>query len=230
MELDPAVAEVERRCPACRALVSVDAEWCGQCFASLSMPQAPGRPDVGLAPAATAVTPSRGEPKADGSPERIASAAAAWPCPICDHANPIHADICQVCGTTFASLMRRDEAPVRIEPKEALAYSLLLPGLGHYKMRRAADGVARGVLVLVMFAMALLVFLSGVRTGVLFTVFAMFMALALAGYGGTAYEAHRIARGGEPLVSARTLLWGTVLVIIVSVALLALSVVTVTRQ
>ncbi|HEX7464704.1 MAG TPA: hypothetical protein VF382_07420, partial [Actinomycetota bacterium] len=31
----------ERRCPDCGALVAIDADWCGQCYASLIGPQMP---------------------------------------------------------------------------------------------------------------------------------------------------------------------------------------------
>jgi hypothetical protein len=49
-------------------------------------------------------------------------------------------------------------------------------------------------------------------------------------YLGSAAEAYRIAEGGSPFVSARALLWATVALVMLSVALLAMSVVTVNSR
>ena len=49
----PRVSHVERRCPNCNALVSEDADWCGQCFADLrrSPPPPPAPPVAAEEPA-----------------------------------------------------------------------------------------------------------------------------------------------------------------------------------
>ena len=220
----------ERRCPDCGALASPDAEWCGQCFRSLREPDP--EPDPVPAPVpgpATAVT--HGEPQdavTSADPDRLG--APTWPCPACGNANPIELDACAVCGTTFASLMRQDEAPPTVDPKDALSASLLYPGLGHRKVGRGLDGLARGVLFTVLAAMAITVYVSGVGSSGTFGVFALFLGGALAVYLGSAYEAYRLAEGEGPLVSSRALLWATVVVIIVSVMLLAVSLVTAARQ
>ena len=60
--------------------------------------------------------------------------------------------------------------------------------------------------------------------------FALFLGAALLVYVGSAFEAYRLAEGGQPFVSSRALLWATVVVIIGSVLLLAVSVVTVARR
>ena len=147
-----------------------------------------------------------------------------WPCPACDNANPIELDACALCGTSFATLMRRDEAPPEVEPKDALAWSLIYPGLGHRKVGKGVDGLARGVLFTMLAAMVLTIVISGVTSAGLFGVLALFLTMALVVYVGSAYEAYRLAEGGSPLVSARTLLWATVGVIMTSVVLLALTV------
>jgi hypothetical protein len=131
-----------------------------------------------------------------------------------------------VCGTTFASLMRQDEAPPRVHPKDALSASLLFPGLGHRKVGRGLDGLARGVLFVVLTAMAATVFVSGVGSASTFGVFALFLGAALLVYFGSAWEAYHMADGGRAIVSSRALLWATVAVILASVMMLALSVVT----
>jgi hypothetical protein len=154
----------------------------------------------------------------------------AWPCPVCGNRNAIALDACAVCGTPFAALMRQDEERPRVEPKDALAWSLIFPGLGHRKVGRGIDGLARGVLFGMLFSMAILTGLSGIRSGMLFGLFALFMGLALVVYAGSAWEAYHLAEGGEPIVSARALLWATVGVILLSVVVLALTVVTAVRR
>ncbi len=153
-----------------------------------------------------------------------------WPCPTCGEANAIELDACAVCGTTFAALMRQDEIPPHVEPREALVASLQFPGLGHKKAGRAMDGLARGALFGVLAVMALVVLLSGVDTPASLGVLALFLGGALVVYGGSAWEAHHIADGGEPLVSSRALLWATVGVILGSIMLLAVSVVSVAKR
>lgn len=221
----------ERRCPDCGALVSADADWCGQCFASLAEPPPmPGRQPVGTtaasgtAPAGTASETARGvEPAADRP-------APTWPCPACGNANAIALESCAVCGTSFAALMRQDERPAPVEPKDAFAWSLVFPGLGHRKVGRPLDGLARGVLFVLLFAMAVLIAMAGISTPLVFGMFALFMGMALLVYLGSAYEAYRMAEGGRAFVSSRHLLWATVVVIMLAVVMLAMSVVTVTRR
>jgi hypothetical protein len=72
--------------------------------------------------------------------------------------------------------------------------------------------------------------LSGVSNASVFGVVVLLLGSALAIYLGSAIEAYRIADGGAPIVSARALLWATVALIMVSVALLAMSVVTVNSR
>ncbi len=223
-----------QRCPDCGALVSEDADWCGQCFRSLKAPA----PEPELDPEPVAVTRlptvppapvapvSGAEVARDGTPMPDAPGAApTWPCPACENANPIELDACAVCGTSFASLMRQDEPAPQVEPKDALAWSLIFPGLGHRKVGRGLDGLARGVLFAMLAAMTVIIVASGVTSGGLLGVLLLFMTMALVVYLGSAYEAYRIAEGGTPLVTARALLWATVGVIMVSVVLLALTVV-----
>lgn len=215
----------ERRCPECGALASPEAEWCGQCFRSLLEPETTPEP---VAAGAAASAPAAAGVTAD--PETGARRAPTWPCPACDNENALELDACAVCGTTFASLMRQDEAPPRVDPKEALSASLLYPGLGHRKVGRGLDGLARGVLFTVLAAMAITVFVSGVESPGILGVFSLFLGAALLVYLGSAWEAYRMADGGHPLLSSRALLWATVVVIIASVMVLAVSVVTVARR
>jgi hypothetical protein len=166
------------------------------------------------------------EPATTGPPPSglTATTAATWACPACGHDNAIGLDACEVCGTTFAAMMRQGEARPEVEPTTALMYSLALPGLGHTKMGMGIDGVARGVLVIVLLTMTVLLFLTGTHSGPLLTIFVMFLVLTIVVYLGTALEAYRIADGGQAFISPKAMLWGTVAVIMVSISLLALSI------
>ena len=206
--------EEEARCPNCHALVSADAEWCGQCFTSLRAPDP--EPDPSPAPSGA---PTAGRP-----------GAATWPCPACGTDNPIELDVCAVCGTPFAQLLRQEEERPTVSPRDAFLWSLTFPGVGHAKIGRAADGIARGTLFVLTFGLALVIVLSGVSTPPVFAVVVLLLLSAMVLYLGSAAEAYRMAEGGSPFVSARTLLWATVALIMVAVSLLALSVVTVSRS
>ena len=85
--------------------------------------------------------------------------------------------------------------------------SLLFPGLGHRRVGRGLDGLARAVLFTLLAAMAATMLLSGVSSPVMFGVAALFVVGAVLVYAGSAWEASHIAEGGQPVVSSRTLLW-----------------------
>jgi ribosomal protein L40E len=200
----------ERRCPSCSALVSEDAEWCGQCFTSLRAKTSDPEPAGTLAPIA--------EPaKAGGG--------ATWPCPACGESNPIELDACRVCGTPFAQLFREPTVPPTISPRDAFLWSLTFPGVGHAKAGRTGDGVARATLFVLAFGLTLVIAFSG-ATGPLRAVVILLLVSSLTVYLGSAYEAYRIADGGDPLVSSRALLWTTVVFVMLSIGLLTASVFT----
>jgi len=117
-----------------------------------------------------------------------------------------------------------------VSPRDAFLWSLTFPGIGHAKAGRAPDGIARGTLFVLTFGLALVIVLSGVSNAPVFAVMALLLVSALALYLGSAAEAYRIADGGSPFVSARTLLWATVALIMISVSLLATAVVTVNSR
>lgn len=208
----------ERRCPSCDALVSADAGWCGQCFASLAR-----EPSVAETSIAAGDPPNLDEVLS-------AETQAGWPCGVCGARNPIDADSCQTCGTPFAALMREETERPDVAPKDAMAWSLLFPGLGHRLVGRPTDGFARGVTFGLAFGMALLVGVAGVRSGPALGVFLVLLLTGLTVYVGSAFEAHRLASGGDLLVPSRVLMWVLVGVIFLSIALLALAVVTATRR
>jgi ribosomal protein L40E len=210
----------ERRCRTCGALVADDATWCGQCYSPLTEEARAPEPAHAVGTVGGSETPTAASE--GGEPF--------WPCPTCRSRNPIAADVCTVCGTPFSQLFREDEAErPSVEPRDALAWSLVFPGLGHRKLGRPLDGLARGVLFGVAFLFAILTGL-GANNPLLFAVFVLFLVVGLGVYALSAYEAYRMAQGGAVLVGSRVLLWALVLVIFLAVALLAVSAVSSTRQ
>jgi hypothetical protein len=163
-------------------------------------------------------------------PSRVDAKDPTWPCPTCDHANAIDRETCEVCGTPFAALMRMDERPPEVDPTTALLWSLAFPGLGHRKVGRPIEGLARGVLFTMLAGMALLVAIAGTSTGMLSALLGLFAILALLVYVVSAFEAYRLALGAEPLVSARALMWATVAVVMLSVLMLAVSVIAAAKR
>jgi double zinc ribbon protein len=192
------MSEGERRCPNCQALVTPEAEWCGQCFTSLRAPEP--------APVAGGVQSIR-VVAAEGAPGDATAKLVMWPCPACDTENPIESNVCSVCGTPFGDLFRRDEAPPKIDPKEAFRRSLAFPGLGHRAIGRGGEGLARAILFLMCFAIALVAAVSGVGTVAIAAVAGLFGMLGLLVYLGTAYEASKMAAGAPPLLSSRAIVW-----------------------
>ncbi len=176
--------------------------------------------------------PPRPDPPGEDATSPAAQPAArepSWPCTTCGHENPIELDACSVCGTSFATVMRSDERPAEVDPKDALVASLIFPGLGHRKLGRSLDGFARGLLFAIMCALAIiLAFAPG--SGILKAMFTLYLLLALAVYVESAWEAYRMAGGAPAWVSTRQLLWATAAIVIVSVFVLALSVITVAKR
>lgn len=206
------------RCRSCGALATADADWCGQCFASLHEPPAadlPPEPDLRQVETKESLTQGQGAPT--------------WPCPACGERNDIDRDVCGVCGTSFAALMRQDEGPRTVAPGAALGRSLIFPGLGHRLCGYPLDGLARGVLFGMIAIMTILVGLSGTRSASLKLMFLLFCVLAVLVYVGSAYEAHGLASGGQMLVTSKQILWATVAVVMLSVGMLAMSVITTPR-
>jgi hypothetical protein len=207
------VTDRERRCPSCGALVSVDAGWCGQCLKPLTAAPPPTSAiDTGLLEQGPAVAD---EPTGGGI--------AWWPCPVCGGRNALELEACATCGTPFAVLMGLDQQPPKVDPAEAMRWSLVFPGLGHRRIGRGADGIARGVLFTMALLMAVIAASAGLSAPALLGEFVLFLAMAIAVYVATAFEARRLAEGGEPLVSARTLLWVTVGVVLLSGLILAVA-------
>lgn len=187
----------------CGALVSASAEWCGQCYTPLRRQEPAGEPGETRPP---------GLEVADGRPE--------WTCPTCGTRNAIEESYCTVCGTPFARLFDQPKTSREVDPEVAAVWSLAFPGLGHWRLGRKGDAVARFVVFAWAFGALLVLLASRFGKGglgptlPLFTVFLLGSAVV---YASSALDAYRLASGERPLVSSRALLWGSVGMIVVSV-------------
>jgi len=205
----------ELRCPSCRALVSADAEWCGQCFAVLHAGSASAH---GLTPAVERPILRRDRETNDLT----------WTCPGCGTESLLSQDRCERCGTPFAQLFQETPAggtEPPLSPGQALGWSLLFPGLGHWRLGRPLDGLARVVLFTWVFGTVVVLLVSGwgkAGLGPMASLFWLFLGSSILLYVTSAVDAHRIALDEEPLVSSRTLVWCSVALVLLSVMLATL--------
>jgi ribosomal protein L40E len=207
----------ERRCRSCGALVAADAQWCGQCFAPVREPEPIPEPIPEPAPS-VATTGTGGKRRAPY-----------WPCTVCGAENPLESELCGTCGTPFVHVMRAEPDRGAVDPDAVFRRSLVFPGLGHRMVGRPMDGLARGVLFAISAVMAALTGITA-KNPVTTVVFVVLLVVAIAVYVGSAVEARNLARGGELLVSSRTLMWILVGLVFTSVGILGFSVVTALRK
>lgn len=197
------------RCPNCGALVAADAEWCGLCLTRLSPSSAAERepasepePDAFTETPPLSVAPLAATDEASGS-ER--GPLPVWECPACGTENPFDMEICSACGTPFGRLFDEPTAVTTMTPRDA-AFAGLVPGMGHYRMGRHPDGIARMfvfsgcLVVLALFAFSA----AGKASAAITLLFAVLTGLSI---GESAYDAFRLASRERELVSAVQLIW-----------------------
>jgi hypothetical protein len=204
----------DRRCPNCGALVSEDAEWCGQCFTSLRQsepePEPPPEPQAAPRPAAAAAT---------ATPKRPAF----WPCTVCGSQNPIALDVCATCGTPFATVMRGVERR-RVDPQLARTRSLLFPGAGHAALGHTVDGFARGAVFALSLAVAIFLAVTVPHRPLMVLAIVVLLAFAAGVYAVSLAETKQLSAGGGLIVPSRVLLWVAVGVMFLIVAVIAVSI------
>lgn len=224
------MSSAEPRCPNCNALISIDAEWCGQCYEPLR-----ARPEVPDAETGTGASTSSPHPPTIAGPAsqpsppigngaRIPALSAAapsgierteagttWICPVCGERNEISLNRCGVCGASFAGLFEEPAPRPAIVPTTALIASLVLPGLGHWLAGRRGDGVARTILFVWLAGTVLVLAASrsGKGLGPIASLFALFLVGAAVLWLESAIDAYRVASDLEPVVSSRALLWAS---------------------
>lgn len=203
----------ERRCGTCGALVSAEAEWCGQCYAPL-LPVGTSVKEGTSAAAAAAIREAavRGIEVEEGRTN--------WVCPACATRNPIESNTCGVCGTPFGRLFEEPEVKPQVDPQTAAVWSMVFPGLGHWRLGRKGDAIARFAMFGWAFGALLILLVSRFGKGGLgptFPLFLVFLLAATAIYVLSAVDAYRIAAGDDPIVGSRALLWGSVGLIVLSI-------------
>lgn len=219
---DAARAVDARRCPACGGLVAPDAEWCGQCFASLA-PSPVGRAGGAAGDRVAALSGSRLATitTPGGGSVEVAEGKATWDCAVCGDRNPIERSFCGTCQTPFARLFERPEERVQIQPRTAALWSLAFAGLGHWKAGRRPDGVARMVLFAWTLGTVVVVLASrsGAGFGSTISLFVLYLGASTTIYVLSAVDAYRAADELPPLVSSRVLLWASAALVLASIAL-----------
>ncbi|MEP6757617.1 MAG: zinc finger Ran-binding domain-containing protein [Actinomycetota bacterium] len=152
-----------------------------------------------------------------------------WPCPVCGARNPIFLEVCESCGTPFATIMRgvtrRD-----VDPHAALTRSLLFPGAGHAMLGYQIDGFARGVLFALSLGVALFLLIAGLHSGPLLLAILLSFGLAVGVYVLSALEIKELASRGRLIVDSKYLLWASVGVMFLIVGMIAVSVATSARR
>jgi len=173
--------------------------------------------------------PDRG-PTGESSVDRGPPREPFWPCSVCGAENPIALDMCSVCGTPFAQMMRGSVDAPSLEPRDAVVRSLIFPGLGHRALGRNVDGFARGVLFAVTFGLGLLLAIAAGGSAPLVAAFVLFLVAGIGVYVMCAIEAYRLASGGQLLVPTHILMWVLAGVVVVGITLLVIGAVSATHQ
>jgi ribosomal protein L40E len=208
----------ERRCPTCGALVSEDAEWCGQCFTSLREPPLVPEPTAPEPAAPFAATATSG----DGEPTQ--RQAAFWPCSVCGAHNPIAFEVCETCGTPFAAVMRGVDRQ-RADPRVARTRSMIFPGAGHAVLGYPIDGFARGAVFALSLGLAIFLAVTVPRSGPMLLAITLLVGTAVGVYALSLTETRQLSeRGGGLLIPSKYLLWGCVALMFLIVATIALSI------
>jgi hypothetical protein len=214
----------ERRCPACGALASADAEWCGQCFSPLERAGARTEADGQATSALTGTAGPEAIRGTSGGAIEVEGGTLAWTCPVCETRNKIDANACSACGTPFGRLLAepKEAAASGVEPQTAAVWSMLWPGLGHWKLGRGTDAVGRFVMFAWSFGALVILLVSRFGKGGLgptLPLFAVFLGASVLIYVVSAMDAYRLAAGDEPLMSSRTLLWTSAGLVFLSVVI-----------
>jgi ribosomal protein L40E len=203
-------------CNECGARNPSGADWCGQCFASLSNGDTTA--DVtateDVAPAEEQVEEAVGEVEST-------EGEAVWVCSMCETSNPLEAQQCSACGTSiYTSFGAADEARRDVDPQKVLLRSILFPGLGHTFAGQSLLGAAIVGLALMALGFGIALVVTGVR--------GFGVPLVVLGIGiwiVAALDAVRIAAGDQDSLLLRprvvTALVGLVLVMVIAAALTA---------
>lgn len=167
-----------------------------------SVTGAPTRPPSEASDARTgAPTAGRDIRERDGEVE--------WRCPTCDGWSPLGAASCARCGAARTGF-GEDAAP-SVSPEDGdqlVAWSLLLPGLGHVRAGRTGSGLARAVVALAWLLGGLALGIGALRVGSTPLAALPLLLGAAAVWVATALDVRALVQGrARELLDARGLLW-----------------------
>lgn len=231
------------RCPACGARNPDTAEWCSQCYTTLTEPEPAPDPAPGPGPEPDPPPPDASRSGAVPSPARGAATTGTagagataggggvvgtserfrqtdegidWRCEVCDSWSPIERTTCATCGAAFARAVDAagPEPSELVSENAALVASIAMPGLGHYLMGRRGQGVARMGVFLTWFVGGLVLLASALGAGASILPAVPLLAGAVIVWLASVADALTLHRGrGQELLRPRVLLWLTVVVI-----------------
>lgn len=213
-------------CPNCNALNPDEAAWCALCLTRFEPEPRPGasEPDLKVTPAdpgPTAPLIVTDPPEVQEAWEAVARTSevrasgpviargdsVSWVCPSCTTENPVKESLCKVCGASFFEAFVA-ATPEEVPPRDPSAAALLsiVPGVGHFYIKRVGEGVTRLLLAFWWWTYVILVpsptaAMLGVR-----------VAFGMAAAGLTAvsmYDAYRSAtdRFAQPALDRRVIMW-----------------------
>lgn len=213
------------RCRSCGGLNTASAQWCGQCLVSFQ-PGSRSAESESANPWASEPFDPLTAPHVSFVPEQkivrrgafvVVGNEISWSCSACMHDNPLDAQACGVCGSSFAvTVIKVDRPHVRRDPRTVALYSLLFPGAGHLYLGLVGQGIARAVMsIWVVVVAAVALFSGGGGPGVF--VWTTYGAAAVALWVATTHDAYREANGqpGLVLLSPRRSLYVTLALIAV---------------
>ena len=145
-------------------------------------------------PAPKAPARAAGTSTASSGTFTVTEAGITWTCDRCDAQNPLEAQVCSVCGTTFAEVVRPKETRPERDPNMAALVSLFLPGAGHMYLHQWPQGIARAIVSLWVISVVLVSMLAGGKNNTS-TVAVTFGLVATALWLIGAHDAFREARG-----------------------------------
>jgi hypothetical protein len=125
-----------------------------------------------------------------------------WTCSRCETVNSFERNICEVCGATFAEVIKEpDEKKPERDPNTVALVSLFFPGAGHAYLGMWGQAVARGVISLWVVATAIFAAAQGATQSMIMAVVFGLMSFAL--WAVSAHDSYREARGEKRLVLLR---------------------------
>lgn len=125
-----------------------------------------------------------------------------WTCSRCETVNGFERNVCEVCGATFAEVLKEpDEDTPKRDPNTVALVSLFFPGAGHGYLGMWGQAVARGVISLWVIATAFFAAAQGATQSLIVAV--VFGLVSFALWVVSVHDAYREAKGQTSAVLLR---------------------------